>query len=332
MSKAEDAYRDRNQNKKINVNDTYIYERTGQEMPWYVPADCLDSLVTFEIRPSDVFLITVPKSAFPSQTPQIMNEFIISNPGTTWMKRILSLIMNNADEEDALSRESTSPFTPYKFYIEMKEKQDEYAKMEGPRFMPSHLLPNLLPPQLFEKKPKVIYVARNPKDAAVSMYYHCLQDNIMPSYTWSDFLTKYMQGSRQSEGYVFGDWGSHVIPWWERRHEQNVLFVKYEDMVKDLGSLVREVASFMDRDTLSEHQLNKITKLCTFESMKKDPVSLLKFACDLWSIDVSNSPFVRKGKVGGWKDYFTVAQNEEFDEVYKRWIGDSGLEMDFTLS
>ncbi|XP_077989718.1 sulfotransferase 1B1-like [Glandiceps talaboti] len=309
MSKAEKAYRDRNQNKKSNVTDTYIYERTGQEMPWYVPADCLDSLVTFEIRPSDVFLITVPKS------------------GTTWMKRILSLIMNDADEEEALSRESTSPFTPYKFYPEMKTYHVEYVKMEGQRFMPSHLLPNLLPPQLFEKKPKVIYVARNPKDAAVSMYHHCLQDNKIPSYTWSDFLTKYMQGR-----YIFGDWGSHVIPWWERRHEQNVLFVKYEDMVKDLGRVVREVASFMDRDTLSEDQLNKITKLCTFESMKKDPVSLVKFACDLWSIDVSNSPFVRKGKVGGWKDYFTVAQNEEFDEVYKRWIGDSGLEMDFTLS
>ena len=35
----------------------------------------------------------------------------------------------------------------------------------------SHLPGHLLPPQLWEKKAKIIYVIRNPKDLVVSYYY-----------------------------------------------------------------------------------------------------------------------------------------------------------------
>ncbi|XP_077990633.1 sulfotransferase 1 family member D1-like [Glandiceps talaboti] len=267
MSKAEKAYTDRNRNK--GRTDAYVYERTGEEMSWFVPADSLDAMLTFEVRPSDIFLITAAKS------------------GTTWMMHIVSLIMNNANEE-VLNASSTSPFNPYvtypEFYILNHDVQPGYktlAQMENQRFIPTHLSPNLLPPQVFKKMPKVIYVARNPKDVAVSLYHHFLQDAFLRSYTWEEYLLFSLKGT------IRGEWGNHVIPWWEKRNEKNVFFVKYEDMVRDAGCC----------------------------STNSDSYNTMEINC----------------KVGGWKDYFTVAQNEEFDEVYKRWIGDSGLVMDFTL-
>ncbi|XP_030844077.1 cytosolic sulfotransferase 1-like [Strongylocentrotus purpuratus] len=42
-------------------------------------------------------------------------------------------------------------------------------------------------------------------------------------------------------------------------------------------------------------------------------------------------PYLRKGKVGGWKDEFTVAENEYFDKIYQQNMEGSGIEFQFEL-
>lgn len=49
---------------------------------------------------------------------------------------------------------------------------DLAAATPRPRCIKSHLPPELLPKQIWTVKPKVVYVARNPKDAVVSYYHH----------------------------------------------------------------------------------------------------------------------------------------------------------------
>ena len=46
-----------------------------------------------------------------------------------------------------------------------------FPKMQSKRFIKTHLPFKLLPPSVMEKKAKVVYIARNPKDVIVS-YYH----------------------------------------------------------------------------------------------------------------------------------------------------------------
>lgn len=51
--------------------------------------------------------------------------------------------------------------------------------LPSPRFLKSHLPLSLLPPSLLDTC-KVVYVARDPRDVAVSFYHHNLYINFFP--------------------------------------------------------------------------------------------------------------------------------------------------------
>lgn len=54
-----------------------------------------------------------------------------------------------------------------------KENPIEFiTNLKRPRFIKSHLPICFLPKQLWIVKPKIVYVAREPKDAAISFYHH----------------------------------------------------------------------------------------------------------------------------------------------------------------
>ena len=62
------------------------------------------------------------------------------------------------------------------------------------RILKSHALPKFLPDAITDDpKAKVIYVARNPKDAAVSYYHFCKYIKPMPDYpTWDGFFEEFI--------------------------------------------------------------------------------------------------------------------------------------------
>lgn len=110
-------------------------------------------------------------------------------------------------------------------------RQSVFRQLESSnerRFIKTHLPFSLLPRDLITKGCKVVYVARNPLDAAVS-YYHFHRGVITMGFM-GDFETfwKYFQGNL----ITWCPYWIHIKEGWERRHEKNMLFLFYEDMVK----------------------------------------------------------------------------------------------------
>ncbi|XP_069582746.1 amine sulfotransferase-like [Ranitomeya imitator] len=167
-----------------------------------------------------------------------------------------------------------------------------------------------------EEMEKIVYVCRNPKDCLVSFHQFYKK---LTSFNFRMNIGQFMD--LFTSGRVLGGlWFDHIKEWYTHRHEFNILFVTYEEMVKDLRSAVLKICKFVDK-SLDEKAVDIVVEKATFRSMKDDPDANYAFyPAEL--IEASENGFLRKGVVGDWKNIMTVAQSEMFDKVYKEKMGD----------
>lgn len=74
-------------------------------------------------------------------------------------------------KEESLSAHRDDPETQTAIEELCSPVYEILANTESPRFIKTHLPFSLMPPSVMKSRAKVIYVARNPKDVAVSWYY-----------------------------------------------------------------------------------------------------------------------------------------------------------------
>jgi hypothetical protein len=67
----------------------------------------------------------------------------------------------------------------------------------------------------------------------------------------------------------WGTWADHAKGWWQRAREPNVLFVRFEDMRRDLAAVVRQVAEFLGIAPLTEEELAGVIQRCSFDYMQE---------------------------------------------------------------
>ncbi|XP_058030500.1 amine sulfotransferase-like [Ahaetulla prasina] len=137
----------------------------------------LEAIEDFEVRDSDIFITTYPKS------------------GTIWIQNILCLILYEGHRNGTENLPIQSPFLDYNIY------NVDIAQLPSPRVIMSHLPYYLAPKTLRAKRGKVIYVYRNPKDVMVSSFHYI---NAMKKIEKSD-LEPFMQTFLSGKGTV-GDW------------------------------------------------------------------------------------------------------------------------------
>lgn len=146
---------------------------------------------------------------------------------------------------------------------------------------------------------KFIYVIRDPRSALVSQYhFYQRHPNLgaTPDFPLARFAELFLEGAL-----FFGDYHDHVLGWMNPeahgvRREQ-LLFLRYEDLVERKLDVVRRLAKFLMPDkTLEDEALFSIAAGTDFEAMKQE------MKVNPRSFHFNPEVFFRKGKTDGWSD------------------------------
>ncbi|CAH1229554.1 SULT1C2 [Branchiostoma lanceolatum] len=281
----------------------------------YPPINSLVSIElaeSFEVRDDDVFIAAYCKS------------------GTTWTQQIVSLVCADGD----ISEVSKVPLMVRSPWFETLDLQTgepvpkllEKAPLSSPRLIKIHLPYNMLPQQVKDGKGKIIYCARNVKDVVVSWHNMRRIVHGLPCGTWEENFKEFMT---PEEAY-FGFWWDVVPEFWRHKDDKNMLFIKYEDIKRDLRGHVVKIANFLGK-TLSDERIDEVVANCTFSSMKENPATNMSRNPLMQKIaskaEGSGIEFMRKGEVGDWKNWFSQEENETLEAIHKEKM--AGLDLTF---
>jgi len=285
------------------------FQPSGQVLPRCY-ARLQKEINELEVREDDVWISSFPKC------------------GTTWTQEMVWNIVHNLDFKTAraVTLDERVPFLELSALSEpdnlegaeevagtfSMDSMDQVKNLKSPRVIKTHLSIDMLPEQVLQKKAKIIYVTRNPRDAVVSFYNHW---RILENYTgtFEVFLSAFLADVC---GY-YTPFIQHVLGYWNKKNDVKMLFLTYEEMKADLPKVIKRVADFLAK-SLTDEEVSTLADHLSFKNMSNNAAvnkeDVVEFAIKLHggnSIQEAKSgggKFMRKGEVGDWQNHLTEEQ------------------------
>ncbi|XP_023307674.1 sulfotransferase 1 family member D1-like [Lucilia cuprina] len=265
-----------------------------------------DEILNFELRKDDVFVVTFMKC------------------GTTWMQECAWLLLNNLDFEK--SKEAAvmirSPFIDFHGIVPGTASPIEMCKkLSSPRLIKTHMPANLVPLQIWEKKQKMIYVARNVKDVIVSSFHFVKNLDMWRGDNFHDYVDDFLNNE-----IIYTHFWAHIVDFWKMRNESFIFFVTYEEMKRDLAGVLQRLCTFLERPQLTTEELEKTIKHLSFGNMKENKQTNLTYLLkDNMPGVKQDFQFMRRGIVGSFKDELTPELIAKIDKWTADFLGQYGL-------
>ena len=255
---------------RIMTRVRYLYKRIEVKLKRWKPAG-----TDFTILHDDAFLVSYPKS------------------GNTWLR----FLLGQARLARPLDFASIEPVIP-----DIYQNSDrELLRVSRPRALKSHEIYSDL-------YPKVIYLVRDPRDVAISLYYSRRKTGVLEKR--DDFFHQFSV----EKALYFGGWGEHVESWMEQAPflGNRLLTLKYEDVEQSPEKALQRVVEFLGWE-ISDSAMVFSVKYSEANRMRKaEAVLPMSKRQDI--------PFVREARSGQWREVFDSKLNAIYWERFGKWM------------
>jgi aryl sulfotransferase len=261
----------------------------------------------FKFRDDDVVIATYAKS------------------GTTWTQQIVSQLIFGGAEGVEVSK--LSPWVDLR--IMPKEAIAALEFQAHRRFMKTHLPVDAL---VFSPKAKYIYIGRDGRDAAWSLFNHHSRatDDFFAAFNNTPgrhgpglergtadvhaFYTRWFE----RDGEPYWPFWENIRSWWTIRNLPNVLLLHFDDMKRDLPGAIRRVAAFLDVPVDTD-AFPRVVEHCSFDYMKAHAEMVAPLGGVLWQGGAKT--FVNKGTNGRWRDTLSAAECAVYEAKAEAELG-----------
>ncbi|MDH3733710.1 MAG: sulfotransferase domain-containing protein [Gemmatimonadota bacterium] len=200
-------------------------------------------------------------------SPAVEDVFVVTQmkSGTTWMQHLVYEILMRGRGD--LVDSGATLYAVSAWLEAVKSVSVADAPLVGEE-RPTRLIKTHLPASAcpISDHAKYIYVARHP----VSCFASCadfIRENAGRLAPPLDATERWFC----SPDMWWGEWPEHVEGWWTAASDrENVLFVHFEEMKRDLPDVTRRVTEFLGLEARSDPGIDEIVRKCGFDYMKRN--------------------------------------------------------------
>ncbi len=250
---------------------------------------------------------------------------IIGHPksGNTWLKVMISRLFQVRYDLPASRLINTDELALKHPEIPRLAASNGYYSYEG--VIGEALVPNA-PDSELRHKP-VLFIARHPCDIAVSWFFQFTKRQSRHKQELINHFIDHPIDRRTIEMWDFVRHSDIGLPFlvdylntWERNIAslERGMVLRYEDLRAQPAEYLRRVVDFMGIG-FSDEEIEEAVRFGSFENLRSLETKgfFRQGGLTLRNPDDPNTFKVRRGKVGGYRDYFTTEQAEELEEIVR---------------